>query len=192
MDQSALPTMCRGGCGFYGSSATEGYCSKCFKDTLKRKQDPGHSPTSNMTPKAVDVSASRDRILATAMESLVTPHQASCSGILAAASSAPQLTEKADVSASTGDLLEATAGTPEEKSADSSPSSSPQKQQKNRCDSCRKRVGLTGFQCRCGGMFCATHRYSDMHECSFDYQALGKEEIRKNNPVIKTEKVLKL
>lgn len=36
------------------------------------------------------------------------------------------------------------------------------------------------------------HRYSDMHECNFDYQALGKEEIRKNNPVVKTEKVLKL
>ncbi|GAB2218361.1 hypothetical protein Droror1_Dr00001582 [Drosera rotundifolia] len=27
----------------------------------------------------------------------------------------------------------------------------------NRCSGCRKRVGLTGFRCRCGEMFCSEH-----------------------------------
>ncbi|GJM96876.1 hypothetical protein PR202_ga13749 [Eleusine coracana subsp. coracana] len=31
----------------------------------------------------------------------------------------------------------------------------------NRCLTCRKKVGLTGFQCRCGGTFCGSHRYAD-------------------------------
>ncbi|GMP62572.1 hypothetical protein CsSME_00024627 [Camellia sinensis var. sinensis] len=40
----------------------------------------------------------------------------------------------------------------------------------NRCSACRKRVGLTGFNCRCGNLFCAVHRYSDKHDCPFDYR----------------------
>ena len=44
------------------------------------------------------------------------------------------------------------------------------KKKKNRCQSCKKKVGLTGFTCRCGGLFCSIHRYSDKHDCSFDYK----------------------
>ena len=44
------------------------------------------------------------------------------------------------------------------------------KKKKNRCGACKKKVGLTGFTCRCGGLFCSIHRYSDKHECGFDYK----------------------
>merc|ERR1719436_2118082 len=63
------------------------------------------------------------------------------------------------------------------------------KKKKNRCFSCKKKVGLTGFTCRCGGLFCSIHRYSDKHECNFDYKELGAEEIRKNNPTVVAKKV---
>ena len=51
---------------------------------------------------------------------------------------------------------------------------------------------VPGFQCRCGGLFCSLHRYSDKHECSFDYKAEGQAEIRKNNPVVIRDKVQKI
>ncbi|XP_076946954.1 zinc finger A20 and AN1 domain-containing stress-associated protein 4-like [Bidens hawaiensis] len=62
----------------------------------------------------------------------------------------------------------------------------------NRCAMCRKRVGLTGFNCKCGDLFCSVHRYSDKHECTFDYRGAGRDAIAKANPVVKAEKLDKI
>ncbi|KAL6858918.1 hypothetical protein ACP4OV_017920 [Aristida adscensionis] len=61
----------------------------------------------------------------------------------------------------------------------------------NRCHSCRKRVGLTGFRCRCGELFCGSHRYSDRHECSFDYKSVGRDAIARENPVVRAAKIVR-
>jgi len=45
----------------------------------------------------------------------------------------------------------------------------------SRCYECHKRVGLTGFLCQCGYVFCAKHRYAEEHNCTFDYSKHGKE-----------------
>uniref|UniRef100_UPI00398E88B8 AN1-type zinc finger protein 6 isoform X2 n=1 Tax=Pristiophorus japonicus TaxID=55135 RepID=UPI00398E88B8 len=66
------------------------------------------------------------------------------------------------------------------------------KQKKNRCFTCRKKVGLTGFDCRCGNLFCGLHRYSDKHSCPYDYKADAAEKIRKENPVVVGEKIQKI
>ncbi|KAJ0020550.1 hypothetical protein Pint_31910 [Pistacia integerrima] len=62
----------------------------------------------------------------------------------------------------------------------------------NRCLTCRRRVGLTGFKCRCGSLFCGSHRYPEQHQCTFDFKEMGKEQIAKANPVIKAEKLQKI
>ncbi|KQJ99713.1 zinc finger A20 and AN1 domain-containing stress-associated protein 5 [Brachypodium distachyon] len=58
-----------------------------------------------------------------------------------------------------------------------------------RCASCRKRVGLTGFTCRCGVTFCGTHRYPERHACGFDFKAAGRDAIARANPVVKGDKL---
>jgi hypothetical protein len=75
--------------------------------------------------------------------------------------------------------------TPSEKS------SSPSKPKKKRCGVCKKKIGLTGFECRCGLMFCPIHRYADQHGCTFDYAKTGKEQLRKDNPVVQDDKIVK-
>ncbi|XP_048039736.1 AN1-type zinc finger protein 6 isoform X6 [Megalobrama amblycephala] len=85
------------------------------------------------------------------------------------------------ISASELDVSEKTSDVPEQS-----------KPKKNRCFTCRKKVGLTGFDCRCGQLFCSIHRYSDVHNCSFDYKADAAEKIRKENPLVVGEKIKKI
>ncbi|MQL96364.1 hypothetical protein Taro_029039 [Colocasia esculenta] len=61
-----------------------------------------------------------------------------------------------------------------------------------RCDGCNKKVGLLGFECRCGGMFCGTHRHPEQHGCTFDYRAVGREEIARANPLVKADKLQRI
>ncbi|KAL8526326.1 hypothetical protein ACS0TY_015515 [Phlomoides rotata] len=68
----------------------------------------------------------------------------------------------------------------------------PPAQAANRCSTCRKKVGLTGFRCRCGVTFCGTHRYPEKHGCPFDFKAMGREAIAKANPVVKGAKLEKI
>lgn len=72
--------------------------------------------------------------------------------------------------------------------------SSVDKKKRNRCTwpSCNKKLGLTGFDCRCGGQFCPTHRYANEHNCTFDYKEHGQNEIRKNMPVVQAERVRRI
>lgn len=61
-----------------------------------------------------------------------------------------------------------------------------------RCFSCPKKVGLLGFKCQCGYVFCEKHRYSDKHECDFDWRARAQEHLSKANPVVKADKVQRI
>ncbi|KAI3705441.1 hypothetical protein L1987_75679 [Smallanthus sonchifolius] len=75
--------------------------------------------------------------------------------------------------------------------SDKSTGNSFKRREVNRCSGCKRKVGLIGFRCRCGEMFCSEHRYSDRHDCSYDYKAAGREVIARENPVVRAAKILK-
>ncbi|XP_076947824.1 zinc finger A20 and AN1 domain-containing stress-associated protein 4-like [Bidens hawaiensis] len=70
--------------------------------------------------------------------------------------------------------------------------SEPPPPKRNRCGACNRRTGLTGFACRCGVTFCGAHRYPEFHDCTFDFKAVGKEAIARENPVVKAAKLDKI
>lgn len=59
---------------------------------------------------------------------------------------------------------------------------------KKRCWSCRRRVGISGIECRCGFIFCGEHRYPDKHDCQFDHRRHQMERLREQNPTIVKKK----
>jgi hypothetical protein len=61
--------------------------------------------------------------------------------------------------------------------------------QKKRCESCSKKVGIFGFDCKCGKYLCNTHLYSDMHNCTYDHKSEEIERLIKQNPKLVSLKI---
>ncbi|KAK7381083.1 hypothetical protein VNO78_33607 [Psophocarpus tetragonolobus] len=57
------------------------------------------------------------------------------------------------------------------------------------CTSCNKKVGLLGFECRCGNVFCGTHRYLEEHACKVDFKEIGRQTLVKQNPLCIVDKL---
>ena len=66
-ESNPMQALCRSGCGFYGSPATDGLCSLCFKENLKKKQQPP------VTTPSVPVSQTATVNAGTLQNAFVTP-----------------------------------------------------------------------------------------------------------------------
>ncbi|XP_020205477.1 zinc finger A20 and AN1 domain-containing stress-associated protein 5 [Cajanus cajan] len=62
-------------------------------------------------------------------------------------------------------------------------------EKKKRCKSCNKKVGLIGFECRCGDVFCGRHRYPEHHACKVDFKQIGRQALIKQNPLYNGDKL---
>jgi AN1-type zinc finger protein 5/6 len=59
----------------------------------------------------------------------------------------------------------------------------------NNCYKCNKDISLIKFKCKCDKYFCIKHRYSDIHNCNYDYKTNNKKKLSEENPVIKKMKI---
>jgi len=66
---------------------------------------------------------------------------------------------------------------------------SKKKSKKKRCLKCKKKLGVMPFNCKCGNLFCSGCRHPESHECTFDFKTEAKEQLERQNPIIKFNKI---
>jgi len=154
-------------CTFFGSQATEGFCSVCYQKELQRRKQSISEAADVIVPKPEELSKKRN---------------------IEESDNSVFESEVQKINNNNNDDDEQVANP---LTSINSSSSKPKKPKKAKCGVCKKKLGLTGFECRCGKQFCAIHRYTDKHDCSFDWETLGKDQLRKANPVVQNAKIQK-
>ena len=67
------------------------------------------------------------------------------------------------------------------------------KVKKKKCQICKKKLNIIEQsigECKCNKILCTKHRYPQEHNCTFDHNKTARETLMKQNPIVKSQKVI--
>lgn len=179
-----VPIKCKKpGCMFFGSAEREGYCSACFKG-VGGQASSGAAAAAPAAPAAVAASGPTKCKDAACAFFGSPAHAGYCSACYKknhGAAAPPATAAVAAPQESAGGA----GGVPASGAA--AEGAKPVPKRKNRCGSCRKKLGIMGIVCRCGVAFCDRHHAPGDHECSYDHRTRHKEVLSKSNIAVKAD-----
>jgi hypothetical protein len=195
---------CAGGCGCFGDSRTDNFCSKCFakQPSEERKaiwrgifqEDDGTSTSSADQESTQSSEEGFDSIPLTVGVAVVIH---GLQGAKELNGRRGWVVKYLDDRARFSVKLKGEDGTKAVKKANLkrldhvAPLSASRLQvqkDRTRCWTCGRKCGLTGFECRCGYVFCSRHRHAEDHACDFDHHRLGQEILSKGNPKLEAKR----
>ena len=146
--QQVFPSLCSNGCGFFSSVDTEGLCSVCFKEKNKKGSTSTTTSTETSSTQTEPQPSS-----STISSSSTTSSSSSPSSIKLQQASSPDCSRTADsdkaAPSSETELCNKSEISPRKTphSGDDEPEQGPspaKKPKKNKCMTCKKKLGLTG------------------------------------------------